>query len=125
MLTAERASAPILALEQLANCKVRWAGRLLDDEDPDEKVVKEVSGLLDDAQEILNHLIALGPTSERWALFGGLIKRRAIGAARNAKARRHALKAMSKAYKNAYALSRANGPGNVLRSVTRSQRTSC
>ena len=60
-----------------------------DDEDPDEKVVKEVSGLLDDAQEILNHLIALGPTSERWALFGGLMKRRA---ARRATQRRVAMR---------------------------------
>jgi tetratricopeptide (TPR) repeat protein len=113
VLTAERASAPILALEQLANCKVRWAGRLLGAEDLDEKVEKEVADLLDDAQNILDHLIALGPTSERWALFGGLMKRRAISAARNAKARRHALKEMSKAYRNAYALSRVNGPGNA------------
>jgi tetratricopeptide (TPR) repeat protein len=113
VLTAERASAPILALEQLANCKVRWAGRLLEAEDRDDKVDKEVSDLLDDAERILDHLIALGPTSERWALVGGLMKRRAISAAGNAKARRQALKDMSEAYRNAYALSRANGPGNA------------
>jgi tetratricopeptide (TPR) repeat protein len=110
VLKAERASAPILALEQLANCKVRWAGRLLEAEPADDKKVSE---LLEHAEKILRHLIDLGPTSERWALLGGLMKRRAIGAARDAKLRRKALEEMREAYKNAYDLSRANGAGDA------------
>ena len=110
VLKAERASAPILALEQLANCKVRWAGRLLEAEPADDKKVSE---LLKHAEKILRHLIDLGPTSERWALLGGLMKRRAIGAARDAKLRRKALEEMRDAYKNAYDLSRANGAGDA------------
>jgi hypothetical protein len=106
---AERATAPIFALEQLANCKVRWAGRLLDADRPD---ARKASALLDDAERILRHLLDLGPTSERWALLGGLMKRRAI-AARDAKARRAALEKMSAAYRSAYDLSRADGPGDA------------
>ncbi len=110
VLKAERASAPILALEQLANCKVRWAGRLLEAEPADDKKVSE---LLKHAEKILRHLIDLGPTSERYALLGGLMKRRAIGVARDAKLRRKALEEMRDAYKNAYDMSRANGAGDA------------
>jgi tetratricopeptide (TPR) repeat protein len=110
VVKAERANAPILALEQLANCKIRWAGRLLD---ADRSDGKKAAALLDDAEKILRHLLDLGPTSERWSLFGGLMKRRAIASARDAKARRKALEQMSKAYRSAYELSRSDGPGNA------------
>ena len=110
VLKAERATAPIFALEQLVNCKVRWAGRLLD---TDRSNGKQVSALLDEAEKILRHLLDLGETSERWSLLGGLMKRRAIAAAREAKVRRKALEEMSEAYRTAFDLSRATGPGNA------------
>jgi hypothetical protein len=110
VLKAERASAPIFALEQLANCKTRWAGRLLA---ADRSTSTKASALLDDAERILRHLLDLGPTSERWALLGGLMKRRAIAGAGDAKVRRRALEQMSEAYRSAYDLSRVDGPGDV------------
>jgi hypothetical protein len=109
VLRAERATAPIRALEQLVNCKVRWAGTLVRPDGPNEE---KATPLLDDAERILRRLLDLGPTSERWSLLGGLMKRRAM-AARDPKERRKALERMSDAYKQAYDLSRQRGKADA------------
>jgi hypothetical protein len=106
VLTAERASAPISALERLANCKVRRAGELMG-QDPD-----KAAALLDQAEEALGHLLGTGETSERWSLLGGAMKRRAQ-LSTDAATRRKALRQMSAAYKKAYERSRETGAGDA------------
>ena len=108
-VNAERATAPIAALEQLASCKVRWAGKLVQETPPDSKKAGE---LLDQAEEVLRHLLALGETSERLSLLGSLMKRRALLPPGKAATRREALREMSKAYKAAYERSRKNAAGD-------------
>jgi pimeloyl-ACP methyl ester carboxylesterase/tetratricopeptide (TPR) repeat protein len=98
VLTAEVANAPIRALEQLANCRVRWAWTLARRDPPD---LKSANKLLDRAERDLKYLLDIGATSERWSLLGGVLKRRAVMAADSDKVR-EALKAMSAAYEEAY-----------------------
>jgi pimeloyl-ACP methyl ester carboxylesterase/tetratricopeptide (TPR) repeat protein len=109
VLRAEPANAPIRALEQLVNCKVRWAATLVG---PDGSDVEKATALLDDAERILHHLMDLSATSERWSLLGGLMKRRAM-VTRDPKARRKALERMSEAYKRAYDISRQRGTADA------------
>jgi hypothetical protein len=100
----ERANASIRTLEQFANCKVRWAGQLIRENPRDPRV----AALLDDAQLILESLLQLGETSERWSLVGGVHKRRALAVTDPAE-RHRALKEMSKAYGRAYDVASGNG----------------
>ncbi len=109
VVRAEVASAPIKTLEQLASCKVRWAGSLVQP-DPDAKRepdVKKASRLLKEAEDAIRHLLGLGETSERWSLLGSVMKRRALLPSKNG-ARHKALQEMSAAYKAAYDLSTKN-----------------
>ena len=109
VVRAEVASAPIKTLEQLASCKVRWAGSLVQP-DPDAKRepdVKKASRLLKEAEDAIRHLLGLGETSERWSLLGSVMKRRALLPSKNG-ARHKALQEMSAAYKAAYDLSIKN-----------------
>jgi hypothetical protein len=100
----ERANASIRTLEQFANCKVRWAGQLIRENPWDPRV----AALLDDARLILESLLQLGETSERWSLVGGVHKRRALAVTARPE-RQRALKEMSKAYGRAYDVASGNG----------------
>ena len=102
VLTAERATAPMLTLERLANCKVRLASELVDTD------AGRAKQLLDQAEETLRHLLALGETAERWSLMGGLMKRRFL-LSKDSSERRHVLREMSRVSENASVLSRATG----------------
>ena len=108
VLTAERATAPIAALERLANCKVRLAGQLMA---ADRAKAKR---LLDEAQGTLEHLLALGPTAERWSLLGGLHKRRFQLSQADSAARAAALREMIQAYGQAYELAQAGSNGDLI-----------
>ena len=109
MLKAEKANAPMLAVEQLASCRSRWAGVLLHQTPPDTAAAQQ---LLQQAEDALDSLIALGPTSERYSLLGSVFKRRALMSIKAA-ARRQALRGMSRAYKQAYDVSRENQAGDA------------
>ena len=104
VLSAEHASAPIKALEQLANCQVRWAGELIRSDPPD---VKKAKKLLDQSEEALRHLLGLGETAERWSLLGSVMKRRALVSSKTGM--EDVLGKMSAAYKAAYDLSCKHG----------------
>jgi triacylglycerol esterase/lipase EstA (alpha/beta hydrolase family) len=106
MLHAEKATAPMRAVEQLASCRTRWAGALIRQSPPD---TERAAGLLDQAEKALESLIAIGETSERYSLLGSVRKRRALMAGIDAAARRKALREMKDAYWKAYDLSRKNG----------------
>lgn len=109
VVRAEVATAPIKALEQLASCKVRWAGSLVR-RDPDAKRepdVKKATQLLNEAEEVLRHLLGIGETSERWSLLGSLMKRRALLPS-SPGVRHKSLQEMSAAYRSAYELSCKN-----------------
>lgn len=103
---AERALAPLEAFEQLANCQVRQAMALAD---ADEQAnAKRAADLLDQADKTLEHLLAIGETSERWSLLGGVRKRRSQ-LEQNAAKRRKAISGMREAYDRAYQLSKDSG----------------
>ena len=106
VVNAERATAPIAALEQLANCRVRLAGQLLRRDPPDSERAR---ALLRQAEDSLRQLLAIGATSERYALLGGTLKRRAQLPGIKAESRRKSLSGMLKAYKSAFELSRDRG----------------
>jgi tetratricopeptide (TPR) repeat protein len=97
--TAEEASAPIWVLEQLASCKIKYAGELAC---IDAAGLAGATQLLDEAEETLRHLLALGRSSERLALQGALMKRRALLAGTDPVKRKAALEAMSRAYGEAF-----------------------
>jgi pimeloyl-ACP methyl ester carboxylesterase len=98
IVLAEEACAPVKALEQLANYRVRWAEQLRKD-DPDEAVRQ-----LNRAESDLKNLLGIGATSERWSLLAGVMKRRALLTS-DPLIRREALREMRSAYSNAFALS--------------------
>jgi hypothetical protein len=98
----------MLALERLANCKVRVADQLMATDAAAAKT------LLDEAQATLEHLLGLGWTAERWSLMGGLHKRRFRLARAHSAVRAEALREMSKAYERAYELARASSNGDLV-----------
>ena len=95
---AEQSRAPMWAIEQLASCKIRLAGDLATT--PEGTAGAQL--LLDEAAETLKHLLALSRSSERLALQGALMKRRALLARTDASLRREALQGMSRAYAEAF-----------------------
>jgi triacylglycerol esterase/lipase EstA (alpha/beta hydrolase family) len=99
---AEKARAPIAALEQLANCRTRLAAAFAKQ---GAKGDARASEELHKAEQVLRHLLEVAKTSERWSLLGGVMKRRAQ-IARSSPARKEALRAMAHAYSEAYKLSR-------------------
>ena len=100
--TAEKAQAPLWALEQLVSCRVRLAGELANE--PEQAAAAHAQ--LQEAENLLTHLLALGRTSERLSLRGALMKRRALLAGLDTAARRAALREMSAAYGEAFVRSR-------------------
>jgi len=108
-LNAEQATGPLKAVEQLANCRVRWAGALLHQTEPNGK---KAADELDKAEQTLRPLLAISETSERLSLLGGLMKRRAQLPGLKSADRRTALREMSAAYEKSYERSRQNGVGN-------------
>jgi tetratricopeptide (TPR) repeat protein len=103
--TMERAEGPIRALEQLANLRARWAEQASAG-NGDGKVVPLPEGETPEsffrrAEMLLQNLLAVGETAERYALVGSLHKRRAM-AFSDAERRRAALTAMAEAYEKAY-----------------------
>jgi pimeloyl-ACP methyl ester carboxylesterase/tetratricopeptide (TPR) repeat protein len=110
VLKAEQATAPIRALEQLASCRVRWAGELIQQTTPDSD---KATDLLKKAASALRRLLAMGKTSERYSLLGSMLKRRAVLPGIDAATRRKALCGMRTAYEAAYHLSRENGLGDA------------
>ncbi len=97
---AERAVAPITAIEQLANCKTRLAGDLLlNGAASRASQGKSPKVLLEEAEELLHHLIdAIGETAERASLLGAVMKRRAMLPSNAAVDRHQALQDMSDSY---------------------------
>jgi len=95
--TLEPADVSIQALEQLANLKGRWAGKLADK--PDATVATKPEDLFREAQAIVDNLIDLGATQERLAIRGSLNKRRAMALPGE---RRKALELMAESYRKAY-----------------------
>jgi hypothetical protein len=110
VLQAEKATAPITALEHLACCRTRWAGALVS---ADPASAARARTLLEQAETELRHLLALGATAERSSLLGAVMKRRAMLPGLGAAGRRAALREMSKAYGDAYDVSRRNGAGEA------------
>jgi hypothetical protein len=102
---AERATASVRSLEQLANCTVRQAAAVAKATPPDPK---RAATLLDEAEALIRHLLDVGKTSERYSLLGGTHKRRArLAATRDDM--RAAIEQMREAYASADALAREAG----------------
>ncbi len=99
MAASDRADAPMSALEQLSNIRVRHAAALAG-EDP--RKVREALRLLRETERVLGNLVAIGASSERYSLLGSLYKRRAILV--RGRARRAALEEMQRAYARAFDL---------------------
>jgi tetratricopeptide (TPR) repeat protein len=110
MLGAEKATAPMKAVEQLASCRARWAGALIRQDSAD---IVKAQDLLDKAEKDLRSLIAIGETSERYSLLGSVLKHRALMPGIDAATRRKALREMRDAYEAAYVHSKRNGPGDA------------
>jgi CHAT domain/Tetratricopeptide Repeats-Sensor len=100
-------------IEQLANFKARWAETLVSVEAAGGKARRgqrpgalpvRATKLFEDAEKLLDALVSIGDTSERYSLLGSLHKLRARAA--KASARESALDAMAKAYATAYDLAR-------------------
>lgn len=104
LLSAETASAPMLALEQFANCRARWAVQLAEDPARHQDALDQ----LDQAEKLLESLLSIGTTSERSSLLGSVLKRRAQ-LTPDPVARRAALRRMDEAYGRAFELSTADG----------------
>lgn len=105
LVTSERATATVRALEQFANCRVRYAGQLA----REKAKVAEASRQLAQAEQMLDSLLAIGRTAERHALLGGVMKRRALIATRSATRRKY-LRRMREAYLDAWRCSLASTP---------------
>ena len=103
--TAERADAPVRALEQLANLRVRWANTLAG---KDAGALGKALGELDSAERLLGGLLAIGETAERYNLLGSLQKRRAMLTA--GAQRRRALEEMRRAYAAAFDIAGKTSP---------------
>ena len=101
VLTAEVANAPIRSLEQLANCRVRWAGALSRQQPAD---IEAAFAQLALAEKTLEYLTGFGETAERWSLRGGVEKRRAV-LTTDAEESREAVARMRHAYEQAYQVS--------------------
>lgn len=97
LLTAERANAPMWAVEQLANCRVRWATQLGREPATRPQALEELAK----AEHLLRGLIGLGRTSERHSLLGGVLKRRAVFAP-DRDGRIEALRGMADEYGRAF-----------------------
>jgi hypothetical protein len=114
MVTAvDKADAPIEALEQLANLRVRWATELAQT-DPAKR--PEALDHLQRAQRLLKALVEIGETNERYSMLGSLEKRRALlttGADRT-----QALADMEAAYRAAYGIARTLGASAVAYSLS-------
>ncbi len=109
-LAAEKATGPLLAVEQLASCRVRWAGALIRQ---DVRNCERAKKLLEKAEKMIRGLLEIAQTSERWSLLGSVMKRRAMLPEADAASRRGALREMSRAYGAAYELSRKRGAGDA------------
>lgn len=107
VIDAEDANAPVSALEQLANCRVRRAQAQADQEPPD---IEGALAQLTKAESLLQSLLDIGKTVERWSLMGGVRKRRALFATDDRATRQQALKGMSDAYKEAFRRSAEKTP---------------
>jgi alpha-beta hydrolase superfamily lysophospholipase len=102
----ERANAPVAAVEQFVNCRVRHAEAL----GKDEATRAEAQQQLELADQMGRSLLAIGETSERLALLGGVMKRRAQGETKAAARRKH-LEAMRDAYARGWERSLEGGKG--------------
>ncbi|MGP0591074.1 DUF7379 domain-containing protein [Nitrospira sp. T9] len=112
--TLEPADATVESLEQLANLKVRWALKQSLEMLPpakaktDDKAGKQeipIKDLIDDAENILNCLIKIQPTQERYALKGKVFKGRAV-LYKGRVQRKKALQQMEEYYGKGYELGR-------------------
>lgn len=97
LVVSERASATVTVLEQFANCRVRHAGQLAEDA----ATIADARRQLQQAERLLDSLLAIGETSERLSLLGGAMKRRALIETRSASRRRY-LTRMREAYDRAW-----------------------
>jgi CHAT domain-containing protein/pimeloyl-ACP methyl ester carboxylesterase len=102
------ADATVESLEQLANLKVRWAlDRVEQKNDAKDKKAEAteqefpIEGLFKDAENILDGLLKIHETQERFALKGKMYKGRAI-LSENAAQRRKALREMKDWYDKGY-----------------------
>jgi hypothetical protein len=105
MAAAGRADAPMSALEQLSNLRVRHATALAGE---DRQKRREALRLLRETETVLGNLVAMGRSSERYSLLGSLYKRRAMLV--EGPARRAALEAMRRAYARAFDIAGRDEP---------------
>jgi hypothetical protein len=103
--TAHRADAPIRALEQLANLRCRWAAEI---GRKDAAAARAALNQLQGAETLLNGLLTIGETYERYSLLGSVHKRRAM-LTTDVAARRRALADMRAAYDKAVTMARESG----------------
>lgn len=103
---AEDGSASIKTTEQLANMLARRGSELLDSAETQD----QGKGLLRDAEALVDNLLKLGPTAERYCLKGSIWKRRLP--VMNDDELESALQSMAKAYQDAERL--ADEPGGRL-----------
>jgi pimeloyl-ACP methyl ester carboxylesterase len=101
-LQKEDARAPLRAMEQMANLLIRHARSL---EKPDADT--DTKAYYQEAQTLLDLLLRFGATSERYSLLGGVHKRLALAASRNAKERTKHLNDAKNAYEKAHTLAQA------------------
>jgi tetratricopeptide (TPR) repeat protein len=103
VLVAEPASASVADIEQLANLISRVAAG--------QKPSRKSLTVMKRSTKLLQNLAALGETAERLSLLGGTAKRLAQHASGHA--RMQALKDMTKAYENGYAVAVKNERSNA------------
>lgn len=106
LVRVEKANAPVAAVEQFANCRVRLAQKLAQAQPPD---LARATAELDRAEATIRNLLAIGETSERWSLLGGVMKRRAMFATASTE-RRQFLTEMRDAYAAAWRISLNSAP---------------
>lgn len=105
------ADASISSLEQLANMKSRLAAQLTSNEESTESLEKQAQTELADAENIIDSLIEINQSQERYVIKGGVHKRRAMLGTRSIQLGE--LKKMNEAYQSAYEAGLKDKQGSV------------
>jgi tetratricopeptide (TPR) repeat protein len=102
-------TASLVAVEQLANLKVRQAWKSVEEKLEDEAARNQARKEIAEATRLLDNLLAVGPTIERESIYGSAYKRLAMidGAAGDAVKEARAIKQMNAHYRAAEELALA------------------